>query len=83
MSLINEIEAVFEKYRVNEDLVHVTEGIVRVADGGVYEEEGLHFENHSGHAMYIIGCERPKFSSATIKRIEEFPKLNKMEGEQI
>lgn len=81
MSLINEIEAVFEKYRVNEDLVHVTEGIVRVADGGVYEEEGLHFENHSGHAMYLIGREKPKFSSATIERIEEFPKLNKMEGE--
>lgn len=83
MSLINEIEAVLEKYRVKEDLLRVTEGIVRVADGGVYEEEGLHFENHSGHAMYLIGCEKHKFSSATIARIEEFPKLNKMEGEQI
>lgn len=81
MSLIKEIEAVLEKYSVNEDLLHVTEGIVRVADGGVYEGKGLHFENHSGHAMYLIGCEEPKFSSATIERIEEFPKLNKMEGE--
>lgn len=81
MSLIKEIEAVLEKYSVNEDLLHVTEGIVRVADGGVYEVEGLHFENHSGHAMYLIGCEEPKFSSATIARIEEFPKLNKKEGE--
>jgi hypothetical protein len=82
MSLIKEIEAVLEKYSVNEDLLHVTEGIVRVADGGVYEEEGLHFENHSGHAMYLIGCEKPKFPSATIEKIEEFPKLNKMDGEQ-
>lgn len=81
MSLINEIEAIFEKYRVKEDLVQVTEGIVRVADGGVYDEEGLRFENHSGHAMYIIGCEERKFSSATIERIEEFSKLIKMEGE--
>ena len=81
MSLINEIEAVLEKYRVKEDLLRVTEGVVRVADGGVYEEEGLHFENHSGHAMYLIGCEEPKFSSDTIERIDEFPKLNKKEGE--
>ena len=79
MSLINEIEAIFEKYRVKEDLVQVTEGIVRVADNGVYDEEGLHFENHSGHAMYLIGCEKPKFSSATIARLEDFPQLNKME----
>ena len=71
MSLINEIEAVLEKYSVNEDLLHVTEGIVRVADGGVYKEEGLRLENHTGHVMYLIGCEKSAFSSTKIAKLDE------------
>ena len=86
MSLLSELEAVFEKYHVEDELFHVGEGILRVANGAVYEDEEVSIKNNSGKSLFLVGVSEDGpwnafFKAAKLTATIELPQLNVLEGE--
>ena len=86
MSLLSELKAVFEKYHVEDDLFYVGAGILRVANGAVYEDEEVSIRNNSGRSLFLIGVSEDGpwnafFKAAKLTATIELPQLNVLEGE--
>ena len=82
MSLLSELKAVFEKYHVEDDLFYVGEGILRVANGAVYEDKEVSIRNNSGKSLFLVGVAEDGPWNAFYKVAKtELPQLNVLEGE--
>lgn len=55
MSLLSDLKAVFDKHHVEDELFFAGEGILRVADGGVYEDEDVRIQNNTGRYFFLVG----------------------------
>lgn len=86
MSLLSELKAVFEKYHVEDELFYVGEGILRVANGAVYEDEEVSIRNNSGKSLFLVGVAEDGPWNAFRKAAKltatiELPQLNVLNGE--
>lgn len=82
MSLLSELKAVFEKYHVEDELFYVGEGILRVANGAVYEDEEVSIRNNSGKSLFLVGVSEDGPWNAFRKVAKtELPQLNVLNGE--